>query len=40
MGFKHFAWILGGLGGRINGAQVHAYGATYGSGAAVIEFRT
>lgn len=40
MGFKHFAWVLGGLGERISGAQVHAYGATYGSGAAVIEFRT
>lgn len=40
MGFKHFAWILGGLGGRVSGAQVQAYGATYGSGAAVIEFRT
>lgn len=40
MGFKHFAWLLGGLGHRILGAQIHAYGATYGSGAAVIEFRT
>lgn len=39
MGFKHFAWILGGLGRRISGAQIQAYGATYGSGAAVIEFR-
>lgn len=39
MGFKHFAWVLGGLGGRISGAQIHAYGATYGSGAAVIEFK-
>lgn len=39
MGFKHFAWVLGGLGRRISGAQIHAYGATYGSGAAVIEFR-
>lgn len=39
MGFKHFAWILGALGRRIGGAQIHAYGATYGSGAAVIEFR-
>ena len=35
MGFKHFAWILGGLGG----ARIHAYGATYGAGAAVIEFK-
>lgn len=40
MGFKHFAWVLGGLGRNVSGAQVHAYGATYGSGAAVIEFRT
>lgn len=40
MGFKHFAWVLGGLGRNISGAQIHAYGATYGSGAAVIEFRT
>ncbi|WMS43834.1 tRNA U-34 5-methylaminomethyl-2-thiouridine biosynthesis protein [Acuticoccus sp. MNP-M23] len=39
MGFKHFAWILGALGGRINGGRIHAYGATYGSGAAVVEFR-
>lgn len=39
MGFKHFAWILGGLGRRIDGALVEAYGATYGSGATVINFR-
>ena len=39
MGFKHFAWILGGLGRRSNGAEIHAYGATYGSGAAVVDFR-
>ena len=39
MGFKHFAWLLGGLDGKFNGATVHAYGATYGSGAAVVEFR-
>jgi 2-aminophenol/2-amino-5-chlorophenol 1,6-dioxygenase alpha subunit len=39
MGFKHFAWVLGALGGRVMGARVLAYGATYGSGAAVIEFR-
>jgi len=38
MGFKHFAWILGGLGGSYAAAQVHAYGPSYGSGAAVIEF--
>lgn len=39
MGFKHFAWVLGGLGDRVMGARVLAYGATYGSGAAVVEFR-
>jgi 2-aminophenol/2-amino-5-chlorophenol 1,6-dioxygenase alpha subunit len=38
MGFKHFAWILGGLGGRYSRAKVHAYGPSYGSGAAIIEF--
>jgi 2-aminophenol/2-amino-5-chlorophenol 1,6-dioxygenase alpha subunit len=38
MGFKHFAWILGGLGGRYLRAKVHAYGPCYGSGAAIIEF--
>ena len=39
MGFKHFAWILGGLRERLYGARIHAYGATYGAGAAVIEFK-
>ena len=39
MGFKHFAWILGALGGRFYGARVHAYGPSYGSGAAVVEFK-
>lgn len=39
MGFKHMAWILGALGGRLHGARIHAYGATYGSGAAAVEFR-
>lgn len=39
MGFKHFAWLLGGLDGQFKGATVHAYGPTYGSGAAVVEFR-
>ncbi len=39
MGFKHFAWILGALGGRIYGARVHGYGPSYGSGAAVVEFK-
>ncbi len=38
MGFKHFAWLLGGMGNNWLGAKVHAYGPAYGSGAAVIEF--
>ena len=38
MGFKHFAWVLGAIGGRFHGATVHAYGPIYGSGAAVVEF--
>lgn len=37
MGFKHFHWLLGALGGRFRGATVHHYGALYGSGAAVVE---
>ena len=39
MGFKHFYWLLGAIGGRWSGARVHGYGPAYGSGAAVIEFR-
>ena len=39
MGLKHFAWILGALGGRFYGARVHGYGPAYGSGAAVVEFK-
>ncbi len=38
MGFKHFAWVLGAMGGRFHSATVHAYGPTYGGGAAVVEF--
>ena len=38
MGFKHFAWVLGAIGGRFHSATVHAYGPIYGSGAAVVEF--
>jgi 2-aminophenol/2-amino-5-chlorophenol 1,6-dioxygenase alpha subunit len=38
MGFKHFAWLLGAMGGQFRGAKVHAYGPAYGSGAAVVEF--
>ena len=39
MGFKHFAWLNGALGGSFHSARIHAYGATYGAGAAVVEFK-
>ncbi len=39
MGFKHLAWIQGATGGRYYGARIHAYGPTYGAGAAVVEFK-
>ena len=39
MGFKHYAWVLGALGGKFSGATVHAYGPLYGAGGAVVEFR-
>ena len=39
MGFKHFAFILGAIGGNFTGANIHAYGPLYGSGAAVVEFK-
>ena len=39
MGFKHFAWLAGAMGGHWSGgATVHAYGPVYGGGAAVVEF--
>ena len=38
MGFKHFAFIMGAIGGCFNSATVHAYGPLYGSGGAVVEF--
>ena len=38
MGFKHGAWVLGALGRKFTGAQMHAYGPLYGSGGAVVEF--
>ncbi len=38
MGFKHFAWIVGATGGRLGAATVHAYGPTWGAGAAVVQF--
>jgi 2-aminophenol/2-amino-5-chlorophenol 1,6-dioxygenase subunit alpha len=37
MGFKHLAFALGALGGRLGKAQVYAYGPQYGSGAAVVK---
>lgn len=36
MGFKHMAFALGALGGRLGHAKVLAYGPQYGSGAAVV----
>lgn len=39
MGFKHMAWLLGGMERRFYGARIHAYGPVYGSGAAVVEFK-
>lgn len=38
MGFKHYAFVCGALGGHYRGATVHAYGPLYGSGGAVVEF--
>lgn len=38
-GLKHLHWILGALGGSYRSAEVHGYGALYGSGAAVVEFK-
>ncbi len=37
MGLKHLAWVLGAV-GNYPSATVHGYGATYGAGAAVVEF--
>lgn len=39
MGFKHFAWLVGALGGAWDQATVHGYAPVYGSGAAVIELK-
>jgi 2-aminophenol/2-amino-5-chlorophenol 1,6-dioxygenase alpha subunit len=36
MGFKHFAFALGALGGRLGRAEVLGYGPQYGNGAAVV----
>ncbi len=38
MGFKHFAYVLGGVGGSFASATVHHYGPLYGAGGAVVEF--
>ncbi|MGR9090781.1 MAG: DODA-type extradiol aromatic ring-opening family dioxygenase [Gammaproteobacteria bacterium] len=38
MGFKHFAYVLGGIGGKFASATVHGYGPLYGAGGAVVEF--
>src|SRR5690606_26030352 len=37
MGMKHLSWLFGAV-GDFKGAQVHAYGPTYGAGAAVVAF--
>lgn len=37
MGFKHFGFVLGALGGDFQGAEVHAYEPLYGAGGAVVE---
>lgn len=39
MGFKHFAWVLGALGGNWRETLVHGYAPVYGAGAAIVEFR-
>ena len=38
MGFKHAAFVMGGIGWGFSGATVHGYGPLYGSGGAVVEF--
>lgn len=38
MGFKHLAFLLGGMEGGFADATVHGYGPLYGTGAAVVEF--
>lgn len=40
MGFKHMAFLLGAMGGRFHAATVHGYEPLYGTGGAVVEFRT
>ncbi len=36
MGFKHFGFAIGAMGGRLGKAKVYAYGPQYGSGAAIV----
>ena len=38
MRMKHLGWLLGATGG-FTGAKLLGYGATYGAGAAVVEFQ-
>ena len=38
MGFKHFAFLLGAMGGSFSSAVVHGYGPLYGAGGAIVEF--
>jgi 2-aminophenol/2-amino-5-chlorophenol 1,6-dioxygenase alpha subunit len=38
MGFKHFAFVLGAMGGKFSRAVVHGYAPLYGAGGAVVEF--
>lgn len=39
MGFKHFAFILGAMGGKFSRSVVHGYAPLYGAGGAVVEFQ-
>jgi 2-aminophenol/2-amino-5-chlorophenol 1,6-dioxygenase alpha subunit len=39
MAFKHFAFLLGAIGGKYTSATVHGYAPLYGTGGAVVEFR-
>jgi ABC-type branched-subunit amino acid transport system permease subunit/aromatic ring-opening dioxygenase catalytic subunit (LigB family) len=38
MGFKHFAFLLGALGGKYQSAKLLGYAPVYGAGAAIMEF--
>ncbi len=38
MGFKHFAFLLGALGGKYQRAKLLGYAPVYGTGAAIVEF--